>query len=89
MDTNSDMNSANDFLTFLRDFDDTDLNRYTCFSGEFRDQRLEAGAMAEAGFWNTIVNLCIDERLRREGEVRRLEYMYRTGCDPDEEDEHS
>jgi len=81
------MSSANDFAAFLRDFHDVDLNHYTCFAGEFRDQRLEAGAMAEAGFWNTVVNLCIDERLRREGEVRRLEYMFRTGVDPEEETE--
>ncbi|GJL54903.1 MAG: hypothetical protein NPIRA02_20350 [Nitrospirales bacterium] len=81
------MNSANDFSAFLRDFNEVDLNHYTCFAGEFRDQRLEAGAMAEAGFWNTVVNLCIDERLRREGEVRRLEYMYRTGVDLEDEAE--
>ncbi len=81
------MTATSDFTAFLRDFNDVDLNRYTCFAGEFRDQRLEAGAMAEAGFWNTIVNLCIDERLRREGECRRLEYMYRTGFDPEEEED--
>ena len=38
--------------------------------------------MAEAGFWNTVVNLCIDERMRRDQDIRRLEYMYRTGVDP-------
>ncbi|GJL57677.1 MAG: hypothetical protein NPIRA03_05340 [Nitrospirales bacterium] len=68
---------------FLREFDDSDLQRYTCFSSEFRDQRMEAGAMAEAGFWNTIVNLCIDERMRRDQDIKRLEYMYRTGVDPE------
>ena len=78
------MNQSDDLMIFLREFDDTDLNRYTCFAGEFRDQRIENGAMAEAGFWNAVVNLCIDERLRRESEVRRLEYMYRTGIDPEE-----
>ena len=71
-------------VDFLRDFNDKDLKRYICFAGEFRDQRIEAGAVAEAGFWNTVVNLCIEERLRREGEVRRLEFMYRTGIDPTE-----
>ena len=79
------MNQSEDLMIFLREFDDTDLNRYTCFAGEFRDQRIEHGAMAEAGFWNAVVNLCVDERLRREGEIRRLEYMYRTGVDPEEE----
>ena len=81
----SDIIHSEDITMFLRDFDDTDLSRYTCFAGEFRDQRIEQGAMAEAGFWNAVVNLCVDERLRREGEIRRLEYMYRTGVDPEEE----
>lgn len=44
---------------------------------------MEAGAMAEAGFWNAVVNLCIDERLRRDQDIKRLEYMYRTGVDPE------
>ena len=70
---------------YLKDFEDEDLQRYTCFASEFRDQRMEAGSIHEAGFWNTIVNLCIDERLRRDQDIRRLEYMYRTGVDPHEE----
>ena len=72
-----------DLTSFLQDFEDTDLQRYTCFSSEFRDQRMEAGSIAEAGFWNMIVNLCIDERMRRDQDIRRLEYMYRTGVDPE------
>ncbi|MGD9853006.1 MAG: hypothetical protein AB7T38_17285 [Nitrospirales bacterium] len=75
-----------DLSGFLKDFEDGDLQRYTCFSSEFRDQRMEAGSIHEAGFWNTIVNLCIDERLRRDQDIRRLEYMYRTGVDPQEEE---
>ncbi|MDT3776561.1 hypothetical protein PJI16_03185 [Nitrospira sp. MA-1] len=77
------MPHTEDLPNFLREFDDSDLQRYTCFSSEFRDQRMEAGSMAEAGFWNTIVNLCIDERMRRDQDIRRLEYMYRTGVDPE------
>ncbi|MDR4484010.1 MAG: hypothetical protein R3B95_12485 [Nitrospirales bacterium] len=77
------MPHTEDLPNFLREFDDHDLQRYTCFSSEFRDQRMEDGSMAEAGFWNTIVNLCIDERMRRDQDIRRLEYMYRTGMDPD------
>ena len=38
--------------------------------------------MAEAAFWNAVVNLCVDERVRRNEETRRLEIMYRTGVDP-------
>ncbi len=72
-----------DLSHFLKDFDDGELQRYICFSGEFRDQRTEARSLAEAGFWNTIVNLCVEERLRRDRDIRRLEYMYRTGVDPD------
>jgi len=72
-----------DLTSFLQDFEDADLQRYTCFSSEFRDQRMEAGSIAEAGFWNMIVNLCIDERMRRDQDIRRLEYMYRTGVDPE------
>lgn len=77
------MPHTEDLPNFLREFDDSDLQRYTCFSSEFRDQRMEAGAMAEAGFWNAVVNLCIDERLRRDQDIKRLEYMYRTGVDPE------
>ena len=72
-----------DLTNFLQDFEDSDLQRYTCFSSEFRDQRMESGSMAEAGFWNTVVNLCIDERMRRDQDIRRLECMYRTGVDPE------
>ena len=77
------MAHAEDLPGYLKDFEDGDLQRYTCFASDFRDQRLETGSIAEAGFWNTIVNLCIDERLRRDQDIRRLEYMYRTGVDPD------
>lgn len=83
---NRPMAHEEDLSGFLKDFEDGDLQRYTCFSSEFRDQRMEAGSIHEAGFWNTIVNLCIDERLRRDQDIRRLEYMYRTGVDPQEED---
>ncbi len=41
--------------------------------------------MAEGAFWNAIVNLCIDDRVRRNKDNRRLEVMYRTGTDPDAE----
>ena len=81
--TNEPLTHTEDLPNFLQDFEDADLQRYTCFASEFRDQRLESGAMAEAGFWNTVVNLCIDERLRRDQDIRRLEYMYRTGVDPE------
>lgn len=74
---------TDDLPVFLRDFEDDDLQRYTCFASEFRDQRMEAGSIAEAGFWNTVVNLCIDERIRRDQDIRRVEYMYRTGLDPE------
>jgi len=80
---NEPMPHTEDLPGFLREFDDSDLQRYTCFSSEFRDQRMEAGSIAEAGFWNTVVNLCIDERMRRDQDIRRLEYMYRTGVDPE------
>ncbi|HNP30854.1 MAG TPA: hypothetical protein PKK23_17550, partial [Nitrospirales bacterium] len=77
------MPNPEDLTAFLREFDDSDLQHYTCFSSEFRDQRMEAGSIAEAGFWNTVVNLCIDERMRRDQDIKRLEYMYRTGVDPE------
>lgn len=80
-----DSNHTEDLTNCLREFDDSALKRYTCFAGEFRDQRMEAGSIAEAGFWNAVVNLCVDERLRRENEIRRLEFMYKTGLDPEEE----
>ena len=80
---NGPMTHTEDLTSFLRDFEDGDLQRYTCFASEFRDQRMEAGSIAEAGFWNTVVNLCIDERMRRDQDIRRLEYMYRTGVDPE------
>ena len=82
--TNGPLTHTEDLTSFLQDFEDEDLQRYTCFASEFRDQRMEAGAMAEAGFWNTVVNLCIDERMRRDEDIRRLECMYRTGVDPDQ-----
>ena len=68
----------------LKTFDDYEIRVYTRFATEWRDQRMEAGSLHEAGFWNTIVNLCIDERLRRDQDIRRLEYMYRTGVDPNQ-----
>jgi hypothetical protein len=77
------MTHTDDLRNFLRDFEDGDLQRYTCFASEFRDQRMEAGSIAEAGFWNTVVNLCVDERMRRDQDIRRIEYMYRTGIDPE------
>jgi hypothetical protein len=80
--TNGPLPHTEDITIFLRDFDEDALQRYTCFASEFRDQRLE-DSMAEAGFWNTVVNLCIDERMRRDQDIRRLEYMYRTGVDPE------
>jgi len=82
--SNGPLTHTEDLTNFLQDFQDEDLQRYTCFASEFRDQRMEAGAMAEAGFWNTVVNLCIDERMRRDEDIRRLECMYRTGVDPDQ-----
>lgn len=78
------MNQEEDFKIFLRDFHDSRLKYYMCFAGKFRDQQLEAGQTAEAGFWNLVVNLCINERMRRNVDIRRLEYMYRTGLDPDQ-----
>jgi hypothetical protein len=81
---NSPLTHTEELTSFLQNFEDEDLQRYTCFASEFRDQRMEAGSMAEAGFWNTVVNLCIDERMRRDEDIRRLEYMYRTGVDPDQ-----
>ncbi len=81
---NEPLTQTENLTSFLQDFEDSDLQRYTCFASEFRDQRLESGSMAEAGFWNTVVNLCIDERMRRDQDIRRLEYMYRTGVDPDD-----
>lgn len=66
----------------LREFSDYLLREYLSFAGEFRDQRAEAASPAEAAFWNAIVNLCIEERHRRDAEIRRLECMYRTGRDP-------
>ena len=81
---NEPITHTEEITSFLRDFEDGDLQRYTCFSSEFRDQRMESGSIAEAGFWNTVVNLCIDERLRRDQDIRRLEYMFRTGVDPDQ-----
>jgi hypothetical protein len=80
---NRPMPHTEDLTSFLRDFEDSDLQRYTCFASEFRDQRMEAGSIAEAGFWNTVVNLCVDERMRRDQDIRRVEYMYRTGVDPE------
>lgn len=71
-----------DLTLYIRDFTDSELKDYTCFAGNFRDQRLEQGYMAEAAFWNAVVNLCVDERVRRNEETRRLEIMYRTGRDP-------
>jgi len=79
------MEHGEELSRFLKDFEDGDLQRYTCFAGEFRDQRMEAGSIHEGGFWNAIVNLCIDERLRRDQDIRRLEYMYRTGVDPQQD----
>ena len=76
------VDNSDDLSISLRNFNDVELKRYTCFAGEFRDQRMEDGARAQAAFWNAVVNLCVDERLRREGEISRLEYMYRTGIDP-------
>lgn len=81
--TNRPLPSAEDLSGFLRDFEDEDLQRYTCFASEFRDQRMASGSIAEAGFWNTVVNLCVDERLRRDQDIKRVEYMYRTGIDPE------
>lgn len=81
--SNEPMTHTEDLTSFLRDFEDGDLQRYTCFASEFRDQRMEAGSIAEAGFWNSVVNLCIDERMRRDQDIRRVEYMYRTGVDPE------
>ncbi len=80
---NEPLTHTEDLMSFLQDFEDSDLQRYTCFASEFRDQRMASTSIAEAGFWNTIVNLCIDERMRRDQDIRRLEYMYRTGVDPD------
>jgi len=80
---NEPLTPTEDLMSFLQDFEDSDLQRYTCFASEFRDQRLASASIAEAGFWNTVVNLCIDERMRRDQDIRRLEYMYRTGVDPD------
>ncbi|RMH31252.1 MAG: hypothetical protein D6690_16885 [Nitrospirae bacterium] len=65
----------------LREFTDYLLREYLSFAGEFRDQRAQAESPAEAAFWNAIVNLCVEERRRRDAEIRRLEYMYRTGRD--------
>ena len=76
---------AADLSQYFRDFTDSELKDYTCFAGNFRDQRLEQGCMAEAAFWNAVVNLCVDERVRRNEETRRLEIMYRTGKDPEAE----
>jgi hypothetical protein len=76
---------AADLSHYIRDFTDSELKDYTCFAGNFRDQRLEQGCMAEAAFWNAVVNLCVDERVRRNEETRRLEIMYRTGKDPEAE----
>jgi hypothetical protein len=81
--TTGPMMPAENLTGFLRDFEDDDLQRYTCFASEFRDQRMEAGSVAEAGFWNVVVNLCIDERMRRDQDIKRVEYMYRTGIDPE------
>lgn len=77
-------NQSIDIAQFVRDFSDIELRDYTCFAGNFRDQRLEQGAMAEAAFWNAVVNICVEERVRRNDEIRRLEIMYRTGTDPHE-----
>jgi hypothetical protein len=82
-DNNGSFTHTEELTNFLQDFEDAELQRYTCFSSEFRDQRMGSGSMAEAGFWNTVVNLCIDERMRRDQDIRRLEYMYRTGVDPE------
>lgn len=65
----------------LREFTDYLLKEYLAFAGEFRDQRAKAESPAEAAFWHAIVNLCMEERQRRDAEIRRLEYMYRTGRD--------
>ena len=80
---NGPMTHRDELTGFLRDFEDSDLQRYTCFASEFRDQRMEAGSIPEAGFWNTVVNLCVDERMRRDQDIRCVEYMYRTGVDPE------
>ena len=79
--------TSTDLAQYIRDFTDAELKDYTCFAGNFRDQRLEQGAMAEAAFWNAVVNLCVDERVRRNEETRRLEIMYRTGIDPNRQDQ--
>lgn len=73
--------TSTDLAQYVRDFTDSELKDYTCFAGNFRDQRLEQACMAEAAFWNAVVNLCVDERVRRNEETRRLEVMYRTGMD--------
>lgn len=79
--------TSTDLSQYVQDFTDGELKDYTCFAGNFRDQRLEQGAMAEAAFWNAVVNLCVDERVRRNEETRRLEIMYRTGIDPSKENQ--
>ena len=79
--------TSTDLSQYIHDFTDGELKDYTCFAGNFRDQRLEQSCMAEAAFWNAIVNLCVDERVRRNEETRRLEIMYRTGIDPERENE--
>jgi len=79
--------TATDIAHYIKDFTDGELKDYTCFAGNFRDQRLEQSCMAEAAFWNAIVNLCVDERVRRNEETRRLEIMFRTGMDPSRDDQ--
>ena len=79
--------TSTDLSQYIQDFTDGELKDYTCFAGNFRDQRLEQSCMAEAAFWNAIVNLCVDERVRPNEETRRLEIMYRTGVDPEKGNE--
>ena len=40
--------TSTDLSQYVRDFTDGELKDYTCFAGNFRDQRLEQGAMAFA-----------------------------------------
>ena len=42
------MNQSEDLMVFLREFDEIDLNRYTCFAAQFFDQCMRQGAMAKS-----------------------------------------
>ncbi len=39
--TNGPLTHTEELPSFLQDFEDADLQRYTCFASEFRDHRME------------------------------------------------